>query len=202
MVREIEEQVVEFKLELDRIAQIMAPNLVIDPYHNREQSNQWARTLIGSVLRDIGAMQGSLIEWDDWSGIFWTIVQQLLLIYIASLFSGPIGWTIFALGQVVQYLWAEQQFKQRLLERIGDELHKNLQRELPAMQKQISQDVQHQFVRLAQRLNQALQDLIDEKHHELARILLQKRDASFSADREKERLTRIGQRLVRIRDSL
>jgi exonuclease VII large subunit len=103
-------------------------------------------------------------------------------------------------AQVALFVWTEQQFKHSLLTKIGEELHQNLQRELPRMQQEIQHDVAQQFERLGHNLVTALQGQIDEKRQEMARIIEQKRDASFSAEQEKQRLAAIGAKLEALRD--
>lgn len=200
LVKEVEEQVIDFKLELERIGLIITPDFVPDPQQDRERFSQWAQTLIADTLHDITGPEGAISEWGDWGGVLWRIIQQLLLLYVVVTFSGPVGWTIFAVAQIVQFIWTDQQFRQRLLQKIGAELHKNLQQELPTMQHQIARDVAQQFLRLAHSLTTALQGQVDEKRQELARVMEQKRDLHFSAEQEKQRLTRIGARLVALRD--
>lgn len=199
LVKEVEEQVIEFKLELERIGLIITPDFVPDPQQDHERFSQWAQTLIADTLRDITGPEGAISEWGDWSGVLWRIIQQLLLLYVVVSVSGPVGWTIFAIAQIVQFIWTDQQFRQRLLQKIGAELHKNLQQELPTMQEQIARDVGQQFTRLAHSLTTALQGQIDEKRQELARTLDQKRDLHFSAEQEKQRLISIGEQLAALR---
>ncbi len=200
LVREIEEQVIEFKLELERTSMIIAPELVPHPQRDRERFSQWAQTLIADTLHDITGIEGAVSEWGNWGNVLWRVLQQLILVYIAISFSGPVGWTIFAVAQVVLLIWSEQQFKQSLLKKIGDELHQNLQQELPRMQREIYRDVSQQFNHLASNLNTTLQEQIDEKRWEMARIIAQKRDATFSVEQEKLRLEEIGRRLLALRD--
>jgi hypothetical protein len=195
LMREVEEQVVEFKLELERTGVIIAPEIAPDPEQDRERFSQWAHTLIADTLRDILGFEGAVSEWGNWSGVLWRIVQQVVLLYVLVAVSGPVGWAIFAVAQVVQILWSEQQFRQRLLHKIGEELHSNLANELPRMQQEMYGDVAQQFTRLAGSLTSALQGQIDEKRQELSRIMQQKQDASFSAQQEHERLEQISARL-------
>lgn len=200
LLREIEEQVVEFKLDLERTSMLVTPEFIPDPQKERERFSLWTQALIGETLRNITGVEGAITEWGDWSSVLWRVVQQLVLVYIVVTFSGPIGWTIFAVAQLVQFIWTEQQFRQKLLEKIGGELHKNLDSELPRMQQEVERDVQQQFTRLASGLTTALQQQIDEKRREMARILDQKRDMTFSAEQEKQRLDGIGTRLVALRE--
>jgi GTPase SAR1 family protein len=200
LMREVEEQVIEFKVELERTNMIIAPEFAPDPQRDRQRFSQWAQTLIADTLRDIIGIEGAISEWGNWSTVLWRILQQLVLIYVAISFSGPIGWAVFAVAQVVLFVWTEQQFKHSLLTKIGEELHQNLQRELPRMQQEIHRDVVQQFERLGHNLVTALQGQIDEKRQEMARIIEQKRDASFSAEQEKQRLAAIGAKLEALRD--
>jgi GTPase SAR1 family protein len=202
MIREIEEQLVEFKVGLERVGAIVAPGFAPDAEHDHERFSQWAQALIAQTLRDIVGIEGALTDWGNWSNVLWRILQQLLLLYVAVSFSGPVGWAVFAIAQVVQFIWRNQQFKQQLLAKIGDELHRNLQNELPTMQAEMHHDIRQQFTRLAQSLTSTLQDQMNEKRQELERILLQKRDASFSAEQEKQRLDAIGQRLATLARSV
>ncbi len=200
LVREVEAQVVEFKLALDQTVDLIAPEIAPDPDHERERFLEWTSTLINTTLQDVVSGEGAAsTELGNWGGVLGRILQQLVLLYIAITLSGPIGWTVFAVAQAVQLFWAERQFKQRLLTKIGDELHRRLQEEVPSIQAEMHQEVAQQFDRLAQTLTRVLQEQIDEKRQELARIHDQKRDASFSAEQEQRRLEQVSEHLEALR---
>jgi hypothetical protein len=197
MVREVESQVVEFKLELERTIELISPEFAPDPDADRERFTEWTEALITGTLREVVGGEGAASpDFGNWGGIVWRIIQQALLLYVAVSLAGPIGWAVFAVAQVAQLFWAERQFKQKLLAKIGEELHRRLQHEVPAIQAEIRRDVSHQFNRLGHMLTTVLQDQIDDKRQELARVHEQKRDASFSAEQEQRRLDAIGERLV------
>jgi GTPase SAR1 family protein len=190
MMQELELQVGEFQAELDQIGELFA-GLKADDFV--EPDAKRANRLLQMALNmgDFGsAASGKFnLTIEDWSGFLTKLIQQsLLLIVTFGILGGPLGWILFLVIESWLFITQRERFKQRLLEKLGERLYTEVEKELPAKQAEIYGLVDKRFTGLAQQVTTTLQTQVNEKRAEIERILRQKNDTSFSIDKEKARL--------------
>ncbi len=202
MMSEVEAQVGEFQVRIDRLRNVFAggnPEEVIDIDKNKVSK------IIQLVLGfgDISQMTGSIMGKGDWSSFLGRMLQQLLVIVgIFSIISGPIAWIALAASEVVFVGMQHNTLKTRIVEVLGEKLFESLRKELPAKQSDIYQNVETQFAQFAGNLTKTLQAEIDETRDEQDKIIRQKQDRSFSIEQEKNRLDSIGNKLSELFDAV
>jgi GTPase SAR1 family protein len=190
MMQELEMQVGEFQAELDQIGELFA-GLKGDDF--AEPDAKRANRLLQMALNmgDFGdATSGKFnLTIEDWSSFLTKLIQQsLILIVTFGILGGPLGWIIFLVIESWLFITQRERFKQRLLEKLGERLYTEVEKELPAKQAEIYGLVDKRFTGLAQQVTSALQTQVNEKRTEIERILRQKNDTSFSIEKEKARL--------------
>ena len=202
MMNEVQAQVEDFQLGLDEIGQLFAGEEVPDP---ADTDPGRANRLVGMIMGfgDMSNMGGADLEAGDWTGLFSRLLQQVLVVVVLfGLFGGPLAWILLAVIESWYILLQRDKFKQRILEKIGDRLHEELLKELPARQNDIYAMIERRFSQFGEHLTGTLQNQIDEKRDEIERIVRQKGDATFSVEREKNRLDEVGRKLLELFDSI
>ena len=202
MMTEVQAQVEDFQLGLDEIGQLFAGDPATDP---ADGDPHRANRLVGMIMGfgDMGSMAGADLDAGDWTGLFSRLLQQILMVVVIfGLFGGPLAWILLAVIESWYILLQRDKFKQRILEKIGDRLHEELLKELPTRQTEIYALVEKRFSQFAAHVTQTLQNQIDEKRGEIDRILRQKQDATFSVEREKNRLDNVGLKLLELFDQV
>lgn len=202
MMAEIEVQVEDFQMKLDEIGNMFAGGMpeefVTDP---KKTGNRLMQMVLGFGNFDPAAETS--FDNADWTGLFTRLLQQVLtVIVIFGLFGGPIAWVFLLVFESWYIFLHREKFKQRILEKLGERLHAELQKELPSKQSEIYALVESKFTQFAQHVTRTLQSQIDEKRAEIGRIVRQKQDASFSVEQEKTRLETISRRLAELSETV
>lgn len=198
MMVEVEAQVGDFQLELDRISYIFSgrnADDVVDIHQNKVSK------IIQLVLGfgDISQMSGTIMGKGDWGSFFGRMLQQILVgTLVINFLGGPIGWIVFISLEAVHVGMQQNKFKERILENLGSKFHESLRTELAAKENEICQSVEKQFIKTGQDLTKTLQSQIDEVRDEQERIINQKQNKSFSVEQEKSRLDVIDATLIEL----
>lgn len=200
MLEELESQVGEFELKLDKIKTIFAggkPEDVVDIDDKKVQR------IIQFVLSfgDVSAMTGALMGKGDWLSFLGRMIQQALALIVIEVvigFSNPFGWLALVIGEGWLISQQKKYLKRRVIEKMGEEIHASLKKELPKKQNDIYDRIDKQFQEMSTKLTSNLQEQIDETLAEQDKIINQKQDASFSVEQEQSRLDNIENKLVDI----
>lgn len=200
MLKEVESQVGDFELKLDKIKTIFAGGKAEDVVDIDDKKVQ---RIIQFVLSfgDVSSMTGALIGKGDWLSFFGRIVQQVVVVSILEVligFSNPFGWVFLAIGESWLINQQSKELKKRVIEKMGEEIHASLKKELPKKQNDIYDRIDKQFQEMSTKLTSNLQEQIDETLAEQDKIINQKQDASFSVEQEQSRLDNIENKLVDI----
>jgi GTPase SAR1 family protein len=197
MMAEVEAQVDDLTLELDRISDLFAgaeprDMINVDERRGRKSLQLLLGIAAGGPL-DLSQVSGTIMGEGDWGSFIGRTLQQVLTwLLVASLFSGPVALAVLLATEGVLILFQQEGYKQRLLAQMGTKLHQSLEEELAMQQHRIREIISGRFVDLSDRLTLALQEEIAEVNAEQERIIEQKRQAGFSIELEQARLDRIG----------
>jgi hypothetical protein len=198
MMQELEAQVGEFQMELDQIGDIFA-GMSTEEYADADPKRGSRLLQMALSMSDFGTSANMNLTPDDWSNLAVKLLQQVLTVFVLfSLFGGPLAWILLIVIESWLFILQREKFKQRLLEKLGERLYTEVERELPSKQKEIYDLVDKRFARFAQQVTQTLQAQVNEKRTEIERILRQKNDASFSIEKEKARLATLDAKLVEL----
>lgn len=200
MLEEVESQVGEFELKLDKIKTIFAGGKAEDVVDIDDKKVQ---RIIQFVLSfgDASSMTGALIGKGDWLSFLGRIIQQTIaLTLVEAIFgiSNPFGWVFIAIGESWLIHQQQKDLKRRVIQKMGEEIHASLKKELPKKQNDIYDRIDKQFKEMSTQLTNNLQEQIDETLAEQDKIISQKQDASFSVEQEQSRLDNITNKLVDI----
>lgn len=198
LMTEVEVQVGDFELSLDRLRNVFARGNsedIIDV--DRKKVQKIIQLILG--FGDISQMTGTIMGKGDWGGFFGRMLQQIMMfVGIFHFLAGPVAWISLFIVELIHVMVQHESLKERIIEKLGEKIYENLKKELPAKQNEIYQSVEKQFVQFAEDLTKRLQSEIDEARIEQDRIICQKRDRSFSAEKEKNRLDAIGNKIVEL----
>lgn len=196
MMAEIEAQVDEFQLELDRIGNIFSGGKVkgIESM-DQNKGKKIFQLILG--FGDLSQMTGIIMGKGDWTSFFGRMVQQIIAVLLVStFFSGGIAAIVFLVIEALHMKIQKEGFKKRLLDGLGAKLHENLLKKLSEKQNEIYESIMTQFAQLAQQITQKLQNDINETRSQQEGIIRQKKDKTFSVDQEKRRLDKIGDKVL------
>ncbi len=207
MKNDIEEEIGNFQLELVQLKSIFSGVTITNERLDIERTNSLkiAQLVLGAATLDPGGLVGSLMSTGNWQGLLRQIGFQIISIgggYLIGLsIGGPLGAIILGIiTDLVHIRVAQNLFVNRLREKIAQRVQEELPQIISDKRKEISQLVKAQFTELAQCTTRMLQQQIDQISAEQERIISQKRDAAVSADREQQRLDRIGEKLIELYD--
>lgn len=188
MVAEVEAQVDDFQLELDTIASVFAGT----PITRGDGSGPAGARLLQMAFSfsDIGGLTDGAFDLGDWPDVLKRLAQQAVLIFIGSLLTGSVLTALLAV-QAIQFIRHEGELKKRIRRTVGDRLHAGLQEQLREKRTFIYSAIEERFREFSAAMIGVMQQQIDELRAEQDRILAQKRDEHFSADRERRRLDEI-----------
>lgn len=199
MMTELENQVEDFQVELDQIANLFAG--ATEGETDARRSGRLIQLTLG--FDDMSGVAQATIEPDDWANLFGRMLQQVItVVVIFGLFSGPLAWLLLLVIEGWFFILHRDKLKQRLVEKLGERLHRELQKELPGKQTEIYAMVEKKFAQFAEHITKTLQTQIDERRHDIERIVRQKQDAGFSVEQELERLTTIHDKLIELTDKI
>lgn len=199
MKNSFEEQITAFQLELEKIKNIFAGLKTTDLELELEKGaiKKSLQVFMSIAMLDLSGITGTLMSRGDWIGFIRRILLQVVIGTLA-LSTGPAAPIAFLVAEGIFIKFQSDGFRERLRQTIGDKLRQELPKKLSAMEKDIREKVKSQFKQLADHTTEKLRQQIEETRAEQERIIEQKRDASFSAEQEQERLNIIGKKLIGI----
>jgi hypothetical protein len=207
MMAQVNSRIEDFQVRLDEIATVFATGEVGTIFGDELRSRSGAKalqTIVGAGMLDISQVTGSIMGKGDWSGFITRLVQQAVLgtLLLALFPPGAVMGLAFIVAEVLIHRHQVGQLRGRTREAIGDKFFEALQKELYAKQADITAGVGAQLDQFAARTTGHLQAQIDDARANQERALTEKRDASFSAEREKARLDAIGAKLQELFDAI
>lgn len=200
MMMEVEGQVEEFQLQLDKINTIFSSGNAEDTISLEEKKAQKMIQLVLS-LGDPSAMTGSILGKGDWGSFFGRFLQQIIVvIVIESLFafSNPIGLVIYLVIESFLIKGQADKVKEQILDKLGEKLHETLQKELPNKQDEIYKGIDKQFNQWSEQITKNLQQQIEEADAQQRKIIEQKKSTTFSVHKEQSRLNALGNKLTEL----
>lgn len=207
LVAEMERQISEFQLELDRINDLFSG---IPSAQDQDQANQQRTSqLITRVLNLTNPSQlteellerdtlmkygGQFLAWADSIHHFLRyIVYSLVLIFFFTILGLLVYWIPLELARLS---FDSSSLREKLLALLGEKLHQNLRQTVEERQEEIQQSIGDEFAKLAKNTSQVLQEKIDSVRTEHQTIIKQKQDQTFSFEQERKRLDAIEQKLL------
>ena len=198
MVAEAELQTREFDLELTRIRDFFFEIPMKTEDTLNLEKNIGAKTwqaYIGFAMGDVSQITGTLMGKGDIDGFIKRILSQLAMFTIASSIIPVVGPIVTLIGFVIVevFIIAFQRDNLRLkvLEEIGKNFFEQLESKISEISSPLEQEIDKNLTRMMAPLIQKQQSEIDELRQSRDQILSQKRDISFSAEKEKGRLDAI-----------
>lgn len=198
LVAEVEAQIDDLQLELDRIAAAFAGT-----DRRARDPSEGARIFhLALSLDDISGITEDVMAIGDPAGVLGRMVQQSIVVYLVSTLVTGSLLTAAVLVEVIQAGMSESEVKKRIRRTLGERLSASLHEQLKEKQSFIYRAIEERFQEFAASTTQVLGRQIGDVRAEQERILQQKRDQTFSIDAEKHRLRIIGAELRRLNDSL
>jgi 23S rRNA pseudoU1915 N3-methylase RlmH len=194
LVNEVEAQMDDLQLELDRIAAAFSGG----PRRMRDRSAGSRLFQLALSLDDIGNITEDVMSIGDPAGMLGRMVQQSIVVYLVSIFVTGSLLTAAVLVELIQAGLSESEVKKRIRRTLGERLSAALREQLNDRQDFIYRAVEERFQEFARATTQVLGRQIADVRAEQERILQQKRDQSFSVEAEKRRLDTIGAELGRV----
>jgi hypothetical protein len=199
MKKSVEEQITAFQLELEQIKNIFAGVKTTDLELELEKGaiKKSLQVFMSVAMLDLSGITGTLMGRGDWMGFIRRIALQVVIgTFVLS--TGAAAPIAFLVTEGIFIKFQSDGFKERLRKTIGDKLRQELPKKLSAMEQDIREKVKSQFKQVADHTTEKLHQQIEETRAEQERIIEQKRDTSFSAEQEQERLNIIGKKLIGI----
>lgn len=199
MKNSFEEQITVFQLELEKIKNIFAglKTTGLELELEKGALKKSLQVFLSVAMVDLSGITGTLMSRGDWMGFLRRIALQAVVAALV-VSTGPAAPIAFLVAEGIFIKFQSDGFKERLRKTIGDNLRQELPKKLSAMEKDIREKVKSQFKQLADHTTEKLRQQIEETRAEQERIIEQKRDTSFSAEQEQERLNIIGKKLIGI----
>ncbi|HEX6509750.1 MAG TPA: dynamin family protein [Chloroflexota bacterium] len=198
LMAEIEAQIDDLQLELDRISAAFAGTTRRTP----ELSNGTRIFHLALSLEDISGITDDVMSIGDPAAVLGRMVQQSIVVYIVSTLVTGSLLTATVLVQVLQTGLTESEVKKRIRRTLGERLATALAEQVAEKREFVYRAIEERFEEFARSTTVVLGRQIQEVRAEQERILRQKRDESFSVDLEKRRLDTVGTELQRLGESL
>jgi hypothetical protein len=194
-------QVEEFALKLDEIRDLFAAGAGAKRlgtiYQSDNSGHKMAQSILAVCTFDPSNAAESLMGSGQWSAFFVRVLQQLLIAWliVVAFPPGAIAWIVWIAVEAFFIRRGLNRLKRELLIKIGEQIYEHMQRELPQRRGELDAAVGQQFNKAAAALRDELQQRIDEMRREQDRIIAQKRDVGFSAEKEKTRLDQVAEKV-------
>jgi hypothetical protein len=209
MVNEAELQTKEFDLELTTIRNLFfeIPITAEDTLNlERNMGAKSWQTYIGLAMGDVSQVTGTLMGKGDLEGFLKRIVSQLAMITIASNVVPIVGPAVAIMGFVIVegiiIAFQRDNLRLKILEEIGKNFFEQLDGKMSEISLPLDREIQKNLSKMMNPLIQKKQSEIDELRQSRDKILSQKRDVTFSVDKEQSRLdtieTKINQLFARV----
>jgi molecular chaperone GrpE (heat shock protein) len=198
LVAEVEAQIDDLQLELDRIAAAFAGTT----RRTRDQSESARIFHLALSLDDISGITEDVMAIGDPGGLLGRMVQQSIVVYLVSTFLTGSLLTAAVLVEVIGTGMSESEVKKRIRRTLGERLSVALREQVMERRDFVYRAIEERFQEFAGSTTLVLGRQIEDVRAEQEYILQQKRNQSFSVDVEKHRLRTIGAELRRLNDDL
>lgn len=199
MMVEIEAQIEDFRLELDRIAALFSGTTPSSSATSHGSVNGANLLNLTMTLSDIGGLTESAIGPGDWASFVAQVIQQTVVVFVVgTLLTGGNFLIALVIVEAIHLGMQEGEVKKRIRERLGERLFENLHEQIIASQAFIYQSMQERFASLASHTTGTIEKQIDEVRAEQERIIRQKHEEHFSIENEKQRLDAIQTKLQQL----
>jgi len=209
MVNEAELQTKEFDLELTTIRNCFfeIPITAEDTLNlERNMGMKSWQTYVGLAMGDVSQVTGTLMGKGDLEGFLKRMVSQLAMITIASNVVPIVGPIVTLIGFVIVegiiIAFQRDNLRLKILEEIGKNFFEQLDGKMPEISLPLDREIQKNLSKMMNPLIQKKQSEIDELRQSRDKVLSQKRDVTFSVDKEQSRLdaieTKVNQLFARV----
>jgi hypothetical protein len=193
LVAEVETQAGDIQEELDLIAGLFAG---LPPRTTEGNASGTRLIQLALSLEDIGDVTDSVTGVADWKRLLgrWT-QNAIVMMFVRSFITGS-ALMAMLLVEGLQLGVGESEVKRRIRELLGKRLFPALREQMAERQPIIRQAIDEHFRGLAAGLTSVVGTQIEEVRREQERIIAQRRDERFSAERAMERLDALSTRLA------
>ena len=197
MLNELKLQTEAFDLELERIKDFFfGIHAEAQDTLNLEQNAEskiW-QSYLGLVMFDLSQITGTLLGKGDWTSFFKRAMVQIATGFLVSNMIPVIGGFAFvvflALEFVIMHIQRED-FKTKILEEIGRNFFNSLDEKMPEIRHSLEEEIQQKLTTMTSPLIDKLRSEIDEFRQSKDKVIAQKQQMTFSAEKEKARLDAI-----------
>jgi GTPase SAR1 family protein len=197
MLNELKLQTEAFDLELERIKDFFfGIHAEAQDTLNLEQNAEskiW-QSYLGLVMFDLSQITGTLLGKGDWTSFFKRAMVQIATCFLVSNMIPVIGGFAFvvflALEFVIMHIQRED-FKTKILEEIGRNFFNSLDEKMPEIRHSLEEEIQQKLTTMTSPLIDKLRSEIDEFRQSKDKVIAQKQQMTFSAEKEKARLDAI-----------
>jgi hypothetical protein len=199
MMDEVEAQVEELQLELNRIASMFAGTDLSTTSVAAGGSLQQVLLSAG----DIGSMTDNIMDMGDMSEVVGRLAQQAIAVLLVGTFlTGGNFLLAIVLVEAIHLGMHESEVKKRIREDLGEKLYENLREQVTARRPVIYETIGEQFDQFAASVTKAIAAQIDGVRSEHQRIIERRGQEQSSIDAEKDRLEAVGQKILELVDQL
>jgi molecular chaperone GrpE (heat shock protein) len=198
LVAEVEAQIDDLQLELERIAAAFAGS----SQRTRERSDSSRLFRLALSFGEIKDMTDDVFGVGDMSNMIGRMVQKSVVVLLVRSLLGASLLVSTLLVQVSMMGLHESDVKRRIRQTLGERLIAALREQVKEKQGFIYGAIDERFGEFAAGTTRVIGQQIDDVRNEQERLLSQKRDESFSVDREKRRLTAVATELAALQVQL
>jgi hypothetical protein len=198
LVAEVEAQIDDLRLELERIAAAFAGSS--GRATGRGDSSQLFRLALS--FGEIKDMTDDVFGVGDMSNMIGRMIQKSVVVFLVRGLLGASLLVSTVLVQVSMMGLRESDVKRRIRQTLGERLIAALREQVKEKQGFIYSAIDERFREFAAGTTRVIAQQIEDVRNEQERLLDQKRDESFSVDREKHRLTMLAHELSALQTQL
>ena len=198
--KQVEEQVEEFQIELDKIRNMFSGIETKDAIDlNQRKGQKVVQFILG--LGDLSQMTGSFLGEGDWLSFLGRIIQQIVLVTIIESLAfalNPAFWVLFFVAEGVLIKSQGDNARKNIREKLGQKINETLLTELPKKKNEICKNIKKQFEEQSQEITSNLQGQINDICEEQDTIIKLKQNTSFNVKKEKCRLDAVEKQLFEL----
>jgi GTPase SAR1 family protein len=197
MIKELKLQTEAFELELERIKDFFfGIHAEAQDTLNLEQNTEakiW-QSYIGLVMLDFSQITGTLLGKGDWTSFFKRAMVQIgtgLIVSSIIPIIGSLAWLVFLALEAIIIFIQREEFKTKVFEEIGKNFFNGLDEKMPEICQSLESEIQEKLTKMTSPLIDKLRSEIDEFRQSKDKVIAQKQQMTFSAEKEKTRLDAI-----------
>jgi GTP-binding protein EngB required for normal cell division len=194
LLREVEAQIEDLELELDRIAAAFAGTA--GGRGDRTAGDRLFRVALS--LGEIVEITDDVMDVGDLSAVVARLVQRSVVVHLVRMFVGVGALMANVLIEVLQGGFGEGEVKRRIRQTLGERLVAALREQVTERRDFVFKAIEERFQEFASTTTDVIGRRIDEVRAEQERILRQRRDEDFSAESERRRLSLIDAEVRRL----